>query len=1016
MNPRLESIRREIVVFVGTVIARLVQDLKHSKREISVRKTSYCLGFLSCFLVVFIVSLTGTVLLNAPVVFLKIAEGQGGEIDFTIKPKYPAVQSIDHTIASSVLSSSSKDTTSPRFVYTTQSYRLETCDRSCFQGSLYSCEGGYTNELCLEECCIDKEETTLYAIDTTRESTIGVGRNWDYSPLEPDEAYMHEELASKLGLAERNFFYIRIYIDQLSMPLWKDMLEIAGLENDPENGYSYVVLRLFVKELYSDPKGKHSQNTKNSIIVEYNSLLRAFQANFNPSAPESLLKSLNQLTPYRYAQQLVLNHPDRITAYKSSVYQTVQDNIISFGSKALYQLGFPNLEVDAELLADIQLLQFFSLFLGLLINLIVFILCILSVMLIYSLMMVSVETRTFEMGIMRMIGMTKLGVIEIIVVHALVYAIPSWIVGLLFGLLINTAIASVFKSFTGIPVPNALEAGPVGIATFLGLFIPLAASILPMQSALAISLHDSIDVRRSKTQAVKFSIERADHKRISWSMIAIGSGLGIFGFIIYYLFPLALISLNIQLLLNIFFGILLAMLAGLVILSLNFQYIMEKIAIHLTLFFEKAAIKSIVEKNLIAHRLRNRKTSIMYSLSLGFIIFIAVAFNVQIDSFKYSVRRENGVFLKVSTSTGMRSGLLQELENYVDNEPLVKGWTWMSNRLDELVGVDDVQIENLGHVYNFPQLLHGIAPNFFQPQFKEFLLISERSASDYEIDEELYTADGSSRVLIGSLYKEEVGIESRSQDFLLRFEGSVQPKVSRLRASAFMDLAPTLKFSKFPAVREQNAAVSFPSFVRFSRGRIPSVDNVTMSSLSLEIADDLPSSSRKAIKRNITNIFKRFPNVESPDINDYYEIISALDIASEIMNYFFLFTTLISMCICFFSLTSSMYANVLEQSKEIGVMLSIGVRKDWIYRVYIYEAFILVLSSSSLGIVIGAVIGFTMTLQRQLFTQLPIAFSFPTDLLIAIVVASVLLAVLASFHPTRRMTQKSIVEILRTME
>lgn len=71
----------------------------------------------------------------------------------------------------------------------------------------------------------------------------------------------------------------------------------------------------------------------------------------------------------------------------------------------------------------------------------------------------------------------------------------------------------------------------------------------------------------------------------------------------------------------------------------------------------------------------------------------------------------------------------------------------------------------------------------------------------------------------------------------------------------------------------------------------------------------------------------------------------------------------ITMFLCFFSLSSSMSANLYEQSKEIGIMRATGFTKKRVYLLYIYEAFILVLSSSLLGILIGTIVGFTMTLQ-----------------------------------------------------
>lgn len=51
--------------------------------------------------------------------------------------------------------------------------------------------------------------------------------------------------------------------------------------------------------------------------------------------------------------------------------------------------------------------------------------------------------------------------------------------------------------------------------------------------------------------------------------------------------------------------------------------------------------------NLIAHRERNRKTTIMYSVSLAFIVFIAVAANQQLQTQLYSARQSTGVPIAV---------------------------------------------------------------------------------------------------------------------------------------------------------------------------------------------------------------------------------------------------------------------------------------------------------------------------------------------------------------------------------
>ena len=96
-----------------------------------------------------------------------------------------------------------------------------------------------------------------------------------------------------------------------------------------------------------------------------------------------------------------------------------------------------------------------------------------------------------------------------------------------------------------------------------------------------------------------------------------------------------------------------------------------------------------------------------------------------------------------------------------------------------------------------------------------------------------------------------------------------------------------------------------------------------------------------------------------------------------ILNMIFNIIIAITMFLCFFSLSSSMTANLYEQSKEIGIIRAMGMTKWRIIFLYIYEAFILVMASSLLGIIIGTMVGFTMTMQQMLFVEIPLQFYFP---------------------------------------
>ena len=52
----------------------------------------------------------------------------------------------------------------------------------------------------------------------------------------------------------------------------------------------------------------------------------------------------------------------------------------------------------------------------------------------------------------------------------------------------------------------------------------------------------------------------------------------------------------------------------------------------------------MVLKNLTAHKMRNKMTSIIYSIALGFIIFLIVSYNLQIKTTELQTLQKEGAY------------------------------------------------------------------------------------------------------------------------------------------------------------------------------------------------------------------------------------------------------------------------------------------------------------------------------------------------------------------------------------
>jgi len=110
--------------------------------------------------------------------------------------------------------------------------------------------------------------------------------------------------------------------------------------------------------------------------------------------------------------------------------------------------------------------------------------------------------------------------------------------------------------------------------------------------------------------------------------VLFGSLALIYGATIYYFLPKAMLEMNLNLILQIFFLILLGMLFGLTVLASNLQGLIGSLLTSLFLFWESNSTRIILAKNVIAHRNRNRLTSNIYALTLGCIIFLIVSANL----------------------------------------------------------------------------------------------------------------------------------------------------------------------------------------------------------------------------------------------------------------------------------------------------------------------------------------------------------------------------------------------------
>ena len=140
------------------------------------------------------------------------------------------------------------------------------------------------------------------------------------------------------------------------------------------------------------------------------------------------------------------------------------------------------------------------------------------------------------------------------------------------------------------------------------------------------------------------------------------------------------------------------------------------------------------------------------------------------------------------------------------------------------------------------------------------------------------------------------------------------------------------------------------------------MDELFLSKVLIEMNDpddhDLINEITEELKFALHDQFK---------IELLYETKQTTQKATNLLDLVFYVIIAIMMFLCFFALQASMTTIIYDQTKEIAILRSIGFTSLRITMLYFYEAFLLVISASLMGVCIGVLVGFTMVLQQDLF-------------------------------------------------
>ncbi|KCV70703.1 hypothetical protein H696_03056 [Fonticula alba] len=634
---------------------------------------------------------------------------------------------------------------------------------------------------CRELLCPPSMTGSILLVDAKRERAMGLGRGWT-NTLERGTCVIHREVARTVGLQAGDHLLVTFHVDSKATLLpYFHAIGLNITETDEESGSLAmplntvtVSLPLRVSEVVSSSKGKWPSRNRDVIIMDIHNFLPLASSGIEPDAKftEQVLADLAALDPLvavdsvlfaippvgeeslRLSQlegyydpalgqtsPALLDRPglQRHEAYIRSNFDTSAREVTRWASRIATRLGLTQFENQLPVLVEYEETAYATAFLSLALNIIIILLAAVSALLVDALLIAAAEARASDWAKLRVLGLRRTPhVAALVLIHALgAVGIPATVIGLCLAQALHSGVVrSVLGSFVpGVTIVRGLTPVAVGVGLGVGLGVPLIVAILPggpVATANAPRLHDALYASsRPQTQAVEITVSRSNPDRARSALLITGALLGGFGALVYYALPLALISGNLGLLFDIFFIILAGLILGCVLIALNAQPLVERGLVSAMLFVarfigESAATAGLVRSNLISHRKRNRKSALIYATSLSFVVFLAVAADIELRSMEYETIRWFGSDIRIDSRNidrgGPTSGIreVEKIEAWChDNRDLIAGCGWISTSTSNAL-VDSswesnrpTRLQTVGRAIREDHYVYGVTPDLF---------------------------------------------------------------------------------------------------------------------------------------------------------------------------------------------------------------------------------------------------------------------------------------------------------------
>lgn len=673
-----------------------------------------------------------------------------------------------------------------------------------------------------------------------------------------------------------------------------------------------------------------------------------------------------------------------------------------------------------------------------------------SGVLINGILKTSVEERIREFGIFRTLGSTKKYNLAIVLLQGFLLVNFGTIIGIIIAffatqnIVIPIAEIIVSNSIPGLAgnVKFSFTLISIIISYLIGICVGLIVSISPAIKVMKLQLIESIHPYRHEDTL--YHLQRK--ASVNYKLIIIGIILTVNAAFILFIIPRIIIAMDLALISGTLIALLIIFLIGTTLAGLGLMPLILRIFIQIFRFFSRK-LEPVYKIFIFRYARRNQSTILIFAFTFSFVIFTSGAFKFLSDQVVIGANLNYGADLVIETEgwqdpeevggIGFGGGFLgggggETIETTIDPEFSVDPSRILTVDFEkELLKLDG--IERVSSVIASPYHLTQIYAEDnqeFSAEIGDFAGLTTQEVSLIGIDEKFPST-------IKTEYIEFTqGDLINSFDNLFNFQQRYTCIISE-GISVNLDLqlndVVSITINRGDEVQIYEfivggVAATMPGFSsQFARSSASAVGGGVMISKDtyMNILDippipyldkifiQLRTTSLSASQSILTQIEDANRRLYDFEINNLEQSVSGGLSMFSILDTFFSMTLDATIVICLFGLLSSSYSTIIERKKEIGIIRTLGLKGKEINHLFTIESLIIMLSSGTVGVIVGWTTGLLLATSINVLSDLPNTPTFPLSNMIIIFTISIIFVLIGMRLLLRNIRKKKIVQIYR---